>query len=59
MLQWIWQNILENQTLQRIARFNMVDSYKMDFVKGNVILAKVDETYNILKSACNNLFVDR
>ena len=47
----------------------MVDSYKMDFVwtpglldswtPTNVILVKVDETYNILKSACNNLFVDR
>ena len=47
MLQWILQNILEKQTFQTIARFNMVDSYKMDFNKGNVLLVKVDQIYNI------------
>ena len=45
MLQWILQNILEKQTFQ--TRFNMVDSYKMDFNKGNVLLVKVDQIYNI------------
>ena len=33
LLQWILQNILENQTFQRIAKFIMVDSYEMDFMK--------------------------
>ena len=47
MLQWILQNILEKQTFQTIARFNMVDSYKMDFNKGNVLLVKLDQIYNI------------
>ena len=54
LLLWILQNILENQTFQRIAKFVMVHSYKMDFMKGNVILAKVDEAHNILKSTSHN-----
>ena len=29
------QNIIEKQTFQRIAKFIMVDSYEMDFMKGN------------------------
>ena len=33
LLQWILQNILENQTFQRIAKFIMVDSYEMNFMK--------------------------
>ena len=33
LLQRILQNILENQTFQRIAKFIMVDSYEMDFLK--------------------------
>ena len=33
LLQWILKNILENQTFQRIAKFIMVDSYEMDFIK--------------------------
>ena len=41
-------NILENWTFQRIAKFIMVDSYEIDFMKGNVILVKVDEIYNII-----------
>ena len=32
LLEWILQNILENQTFQRMAKFIMVDSYKMDFM---------------------------
>ena len=52
--QWILQNVLENQTFQRIAKFIMVDSYKMVFMKGNAILVKVDE-----KPASHTLFVER
>ena len=59
LLQWILQNILKTQTFQRIEKFIMVDSYKIDFTKGNVILVKVDEMCNILKSASQNLFVQR
>ena len=33
LLQWILKNILENQTFQIIAKFIMVDSYEMDFMK--------------------------
>ena len=33
LLPWILKNILENQTFQRIAKFIMVDSYEMDFMK--------------------------
>ena len=50
LLQWILKNILENQTFQRIAKFIMADFYEMDFMKGFVVLAKVDEIYNILIS---------
>ena len=32
--QWILQNILENQTIQRIVKFAMVDIYDMVFAKG-------------------------
>ena len=50
--------MLENQAFQRIAKFIMVDSYEMDFMKGIVILVKVDEMYNILKSANHYLLVE-
>ena len=50
LLQWILQYILENQTFQRISKFIMADFYVMDFVKDIVILVKIDEMYNILKS---------
>ena len=43
LLQWILQNILENQTFQRIAKFIMTDFNKMEFMKGIVVLVKVDE----------------
>ena len=59
LLQWILQNILENQTFQRKAKFIMVDFYEMDFMKGIIILVKVDEMYNILKSASHCLLVER
>ena len=59
LLQWIYQNILENQASQKIAKFIIVDSYEMDFIKGNVISVRVDEMYNILKSANHGLFYER
>ena len=58
-LRRILQNILENQMFQRMAKFIMVDFYKMDFMKGIVILVKVDKMYNILKSASHFLVVER
>ena len=48
LLQWSLKNI-----------FIMMDSYKMDFMEGNVIIVKVGEMYNILKSARHSLFVER
>ena len=59
MLQWILQNILEDQTFQRIAKFMMTDSYEMDFMVGIAILVKVGEIHNILKSASHCLLVER
>ena len=59
LLQWILQNILQNQMLQRPTNFIMADFYEMDFIKYIVILVKVDEMYNILKSAGQCLLVER
>ena len=59
LLQWILQNILEDQMFQRMAKFIMVDNYKMDFMKGIVILVKVDKMCNILKSPSHCLLVKR
>ena len=59
LLQWILQNILENQTFQRIAKFTMADFYETVFMKGIVILVKLGEMYNILKSASHCLLVKR
>ena len=53
------QKILKNETFQRIEKFIMVNSYEMDFMNGIVILVKVDEMYNILKSASHCLLVER
>ena len=53
------EHLKKTQTFQRIEKFIMVDSYKMDFMKGNVILVKVEEMCNILKSASQSLFVER
>ena len=47
LLWWILQNIFENQTFQRKTKFIMADFYETDFMKGVVILAKVDKMYNI------------
>ena len=59
LLLWIFQNILENQTFQRVANFITVDFYEMDFMKDIVVLVKVDDMYNILKSASHCLLVER
>ena len=40
----------ENHTFQRTAKFIMTNFYEMDFMKIIVILVKVDEMCNILKS---------
>ena len=55
LLHWILQNILENYTFQRIAKFIMVEFHKMDFKEGIVILVKIDEMHNILKTASHCL----
>ena len=47
--EWILQNILENRTFHRKAKFIMADFYTLDFMEG-IILVKTDEMYNILKS---------
>ena len=47
LLQWILKNILENLMFQRTVRFIMVDSCKMNFMKGVVIVVNVDEKDNI------------
>ena len=44
---------------QRIAKFIMANFYEMDLMKVIVILVKVDEMYNILKSASYCLLVER
>ena len=59
LLKLILQNISENQLFQRIAKFILADSYEMCFMKGIFILVKVDEMYNILKSASHCLLVER
>ena len=58
-LQCILQNILENQTFQRIEKFIMTDFYEMDIMKGIAILVKVDDMYNILTSVSHCLLVTR
>ena len=40
----------ENHTFERTAKFIMTNFYEMDFMKIIVILVKVDEMCNILKS---------
>ena len=59
LLQWILQNILENQVFQRIANFIRINFYEMNLMKGNVILVDVDQMYNIFKSASHCLFVEK
>ena len=52
------QNILQNQTFQRTSKFIFVDSSEMDLMNGIVISVKVDEMYNITKSASHCLLVE-
>ena len=59
LLKWILQNIAENQTFQRTAKFTVGDFYEIDFMKGIVILVKVDEMRKILKSLPANRFWSR
>ena len=59
LFQWILQNILENWTFQAIPKFIMPDFHKMDVMRGIVIFVKVDEMYNILKSASNRWLNER
>ena len=40
------------------SKVYMVDIYEMNFMKGIVILVKVDEMYNSLKSASHCLLVE-
>ena len=42
------QNISENQTFQKTPKFIISDFYEMGFMKGIVILVKVDEMCKIL-----------
>ena len=37
----------------------MVNFYKMDFMKGNVLLVIVDEMFSILEYASDSLFAKR
>ena len=53
------QKILQNQTFQRTSKFIFVDSSEMDLMNGIVISVKVDEMYNIPKSASRCLLVER
>ena len=52
------QKILQNQTFQRTSKFIFVDSSEMDLMNGIVISVKVDEMYNIRKSASHCLLVE-
>ena len=52
------QKILQNQTFQRTSKFIFVDSSEMDLMNGIVISVKVDEMYNITKSASHCLLVE-
>ena len=53
------KKIMGNLTFQRISNFIMVDSYEMDFMNSIVTLVKVDEIYNVLKSAGHCLLLKR
>ena len=59
LIKWILQNIAENQTFQRTAKFTMGDFYEIDFMKGIVILGKVNQMCKILKSLPTNCFWSR
>ena len=50
LLQWIFQNIIENQAFQRTAKFIETKSIVVLFKVLDKVFVKVDEMYNILKS---------
>ena len=47
---------LRKSDVSENSKVYMVDIYEMDFMKGIVILVKVDEMYKILKSPLANHF---
>ena len=59
LFQWFFQNILESQSFQTVAKLIIANFYGIDFMKGIVILVKIAEMYNILKSASHCLLVKR
>ena len=50
LLQWIFQNILENQAFQRTAKFIETKNIVVLVKVLEKIFVKIDEMYNILKS---------
>ena len=52
------ENITKSDISENI-KFILVDSFEMDFMNGIVISVKVDEMYNIPKSASRCLLVER
>ena len=56
LLQWILQNIWENQMFHRIATFIV---WSIKWTSWKVLIVKVDEIYNILKSRSHCLLVER
>ena len=56
---WVLYNILEIHTLQRIAKVYLCGPFLRNRLheRGIVILVKVDDMYNILKSASHCLLV--
>ena len=58
LLRWVLQNIIENQTFQRIAKF-IIWSISMKWTLWKVLVVKVDKMYNILKSANHCFLVER
>ena len=59
LIKWTLQNISENQTFQRTPKFIMADFYEMNFMKGTVMLVKVDGMHKILKSLLAKCFWSR
>ena len=49
MLQWIFENILENQAFQRTAKFVETKSIVVLVKVLEKVFVKIDEMYNILK----------
>ena len=56
--QWIFQNILENQTFQKTEKFILTNFYDMDFIKGTIILVKVGKMYILKSLVCDWLLAE-